>query len=184
MNLALNARDAMPEGGQLKVTLTSLTVTPTQPAPLPDVGPGHWVLLAVSDTGTGIAPEHLPHIFEPFFTTKEPGKGTGLGLAQVYGIVKQHDGAADVSSQLRVGTTMRIYLPLLATEPVDSAGRPCRGTARRQWRDDPAGGGQSSPPGGHRRPDWRTWGTTCYGQETATRRWQYWSPSTSRWRLC
>ncbi|MBK9233826.1 MAG: hypothetical protein IPO15_24045 [Anaerolineae bacterium] len=92
MNLALNARDAMPDGGQLTFSLTTLTLAPGQTPPLPDLGPGRWGCLTVSDSGAGIAPEHLAHIFEPFFTTKGPGKGSGLGLAQVYGIVKQHDG--------------------------------------------------------------------------------------------
>jgi CheY-like chemotaxis protein len=72
---------------------------------------GPWIQLRVADTGEGIAPEHLPHIFEPFFTTREPGKGTGLGLAQVFGIVKQHGGYIDVESQLGRGTTFTLYLP-------------------------------------------------------------------------
>ncbi|MBK7200116.1 ATP-binding protein [Candidatus Amarolinea dominans] len=111
MNLALNARDAMPDGGQLTFSLTTLTLAPGQTPPLPDLGPGRWGCLTVSDSGAGIAPEHLAHIFEPFFTTKGAGQGTGLGLAQVYGIVKQHDGAIDVSSQPGAGAAFTIYLP-------------------------------------------------------------------------
>ena len=79
---------------------------------LPDLGAGDWVQIAIADDGTGIAQEHLPRIFDPFFTTKAPGKGTGLGLAQVYGIVKQHDGSIIVDSKVGEGTTMTIYLPL------------------------------------------------------------------------
>ena len=112
MNLAFNARDAMPRGGTLAFRLAALTVTPSQAPPLPDMGAGEWMQLAVSDTGSGIESQHLPHLFEPFFTTKEPGQGTGLGLAQVYGIVKQHDGSIAVESQVGVGTTFTVYLPL------------------------------------------------------------------------
>lgn len=115
MNLALNARDAMPQGGSLSFQLTSLTVGPDQPPPLPDMGVGEWLQLAVTDTGSGIEAEHLSHLFEPFFTTKEQGQGTGLGLAQVYGIVKQHDGSIRVESQVGRGTTFTIYLPLHKT---------------------------------------------------------------------
>ncbi len=119
MNLAINARDAMPEGGRLSYRAGSIEVGPDHsPPPLPDMQAGRWLYLEVADTGTGIAPEHLPHIFEPFFTTKSPGAGTGLGLAQVYGIVKQHDGAIDVSSIPGQWTRFCVYLPLAAA--VDS----------------------------------------------------------------
>ncbi|MBK6429260.1 PAS domain S-box protein [Candidatus Amarolinea dominans] len=123
MNLALNARDAMPDGGQLTFSLTTLTLAPGQTPPLPDLGPGRWGCLTVSDSGAGIAPEHLAHIFEPFFTTKGPGKGSGLGLAQVYGIVKQHDGAIDVSSKPGAGAAFTIYLPHVNTPaPTEAQG--------------------------------------------------------------
>ena len=115
MNLAINSRDAMPEGGVVTFSLQRVLV-PTegdgQRSPLPDMDPGPWVRLSVKDTGTGIAPAHLSHIFEPFFTTKPPGQGTGLGLAQVYGIVKQHGGAISVNSTTGQGTTFDMYLPL------------------------------------------------------------------------
>jgi two-component system, cell cycle sensor histidine kinase and response regulator CckA len=113
MNMALNARDAMPQGGILRLSLQSMTVSPDQPSPLPDITPGPWLRLTVADTGTGIQPDHLDHIFDPFFTTKAPGKGTGLGLAQVYGIIKQHNGSINVDSRIESGTVFTIYLPLI-----------------------------------------------------------------------
>ncbi|MFZ0548403.1 MAG: response regulator [Candidatus Promineifilaceae bacterium] len=113
MNLAVNARDAMPDGGKLKIALSRLTVKPKERPPLPGLKTGRWVCLAVSDTGTGIPEEALSHIFEPFFTTKQRGKGTGLGLAQVYGIIKQHDGEVNVTSQTNEGTTFTVYLPYM-----------------------------------------------------------------------
>lgn len=113
-NLALNAQDAMPSGGVLTFGLSRLTLNPGQPPPCPELSPGEWIVLAVSDTGTGIAPQNLPHLFEPFFTTKTEEKGTGLGLAQVYGLVKQNDGEIEVSSQEENGTMFTIYLPAVA----------------------------------------------------------------------
>ena len=110
-NLAVNARDAMPEGGELRLRLSTLSLQPGDRALLPDLPPGEWVVLSVLDTGTGIPPEVIPHIFEPFFTTKQVGQGAGLGLAQVYGIVKQHDGYIDVVSHEGEGTIFFIYLP-------------------------------------------------------------------------
>lgn len=111
MNLALNARDAMPDGGSLLIEVDRINVPNQKQAPLPQMKSGNWLRLRVSDTGTGIDPNLLDHVFEPFFTTKEPGQGTGLGLAQVHGIVGQHDGHITVESQLSVGTTFTIYLP-------------------------------------------------------------------------
>ena len=113
MNLVFNARDAMPGGGEITMTCAALLLSSSQTPPLPDMSAGEWFSLSVADTGTGIAPEYLPHIFEPFFTTKEPGKGSGLGLSQVYGIVKQHGGAIDVQTQEGKGATFTIYLPAL-----------------------------------------------------------------------
>jgi two-component system cell cycle sensor histidine kinase/response regulator CckA len=117
MNLAVNARDAMPTGG--KLTLTT-SVEEFNAAMLPRaVGarPGRFVTLAVTDTGTGIAPEILEKIFEPFFTTKEVGKGTGLGLATVFGILKQHEGWIEVASQVGQGTTFKVALPVTDAPP-------------------------------------------------------------------
>jgi PAS domain S-box-containing protein len=114
MNLAVNARDALPVGGQLSFKLVRLQLGPHTTPPLPGMAQGDWLRLVVSDTGSGIAPAHLMRIFEPFFTTKEPGKGTGLGLAQVHGIVALHDGHITVASEPRAGTTFTIYLPAAA----------------------------------------------------------------------
>ena len=112
-NLVVNARDAMPDGGELQIGLSRLTVRSDEDPPCPELLPGEWVVLSVSDTGMGIAADHLPHIYEPFFTTKEAGEGTGLGLAQVYGIVTQHEGCIDEKSSPGHGTTFTVYLPAL-----------------------------------------------------------------------
>jgi signal transduction histidine kinase/ActR/RegA family two-component response regulator len=123
VNLALNARDAMPDGGDLCLTLEQVVVDGADESPLPELGPGIWVRLCVKDTGTGIPSHVLPHIFEPFYTTKAP-LGTGLGLAQVHGIVKQHEGEIDVISEEGAGTTFALYLPAIeavATEPAPLA---------------------------------------------------------------
>ncbi|MGA4578145.1 PAS domain S-box protein [Limisphaera sp. VF-2] len=114
MNLAVNARDALPRGGQLMIETSEVLVDESRAALHPGTGPGPYARLRVQDTGCGIPPEVLPHIFEPFFTTKEPGKGTGLGLATVYGIVEQHRGWIEVQSTPGQGTTFEIYLPLHA----------------------------------------------------------------------
>ena len=118
MNLAVNARDAMPDGGCLTIGLAHVVVGTAQGAPIPGMMPGSWVRLHVADTGTGIVPDILPHIFEPFFTTKEVGAGTGLGLAQVHGIVAQHDGFITVESTPGAGTRFVVYLPaVVLVEP-------------------------------------------------------------------
>ena len=117
MNLALNARDAMPESGELRFELSRVEIGPDETPPVADMPPGEWVCLAVSDTGTGMTEEVQAHLFEPFFTTKEVGKGTGLGLAQVYGIVRQHEGYIDVETKIGEGTTFRVYLPASGVEP-------------------------------------------------------------------
>lgn len=111
MNLAVNARDAMPNGGVLSFRLQTVSLRPGKVAPVPDMPPGSWVQLTVSDTGLGISEEALAHIFQPFYTTKPQGQGTGLGLAQVYGIVQQHDGFIDVTSAAEKGTRFDMYFP-------------------------------------------------------------------------
>ena len=111
MNLCVNARDAMPRGGHITVTTTSVEVNPAQARLHPDAVIGSFVCFSVRDTGSGMNEATLKHIFEPFFTTKEQGKGTGLGLATVYGIVRQHQGWVEVDSILGTGTTFRVYLP-------------------------------------------------------------------------
>ena len=110
-NLVLNARDAMPHGGELQFALSRSNVSFSEDSPGPDATADSWVCLTVSDTGVGMDEEVQAHLFEPFFTTKETGKGTGLGLAQVFGIVRQHEGHIDVETEPGEGTTFRIYLP-------------------------------------------------------------------------
>lgn len=120
LNLAVNARDAMPKGGQLAINISSAEVDANHAANCAEARTGTFVCLSVSDHGYGIPPENLRRIFEPFFTTKEVGKGTGLGLATVYGIVKQHQGWIEVTSELGKGASFRVYLPASA-ESADSA---------------------------------------------------------------
>jgi PAS domain S-box-containing protein len=116
MNLAINARDAMPHGGKLSIRMENVFMKPGTVLLVPEMPPGNWVQIQVVDDGIGIPPETLSHIFEPFFTTKKIGQGTGLGLAQVYGIVQQHEGYIDVSSQPGKGTKFSLYFPVLDTE--------------------------------------------------------------------
>jgi PAS domain S-box-containing protein len=120
MNLCINARDAMPEGGRLVIDTAERSFDEVSLASEPHAKPGRYAMLAVTDNGTGMDAVTLDRIFEPFFTTKEMGKGTGLGLATVYGIVRQHGGFLQVYSEVNVGTTFRMYLPVAAA-PVQAA---------------------------------------------------------------
>lgn len=111
LNFAVNARDAMPKGGTITVRTANRTVRGDQPASLGGLSPGDYIVLEVSDTGTGMTPEVKKHAFEPFFTTKSVGKGTGLGLSVVYGFARQSGGYLEADSEVDKGTTMRLYLP-------------------------------------------------------------------------
>jgi signal transduction histidine kinase/DNA-binding response OmpR family regulator len=124
MNLAVNARDAMPQGGQLVIETSAVEFDESVRGQSPQARPGSFVCLSVSDTGMGISPKNLPHIFEPFFTTKDVGKGSGLGLATVFGIIQQHQGWINVYSEVGHGTVFRIYLPRLAASAGPESGQP------------------------------------------------------------
>jgi two-component system, cell cycle sensor histidine kinase and response regulator CckA len=110
-SLVSNARDAMPHGGQLQITTEPVRISPLEAQAHPEAGAGEFICLIVRDTGTGIQPENVPHLFEPFYSTKDVGKGTGLGLATVFGIVQQHHGWIEVVTRPKVGTAFKIFLP-------------------------------------------------------------------------
>ncbi|MGC2209029.1 MAG: ATP-binding protein, partial [Candidatus Korobacteraceae bacterium] len=127
MNLCANARDAMPEGGRLLIRSSGVRVPAEQAEKLAPMGPGEYVLLTVSDSGSGIEPAIRQRIFEPFFTTKGIGRGTGLGLSTVYGVVKQNEGFIFVESEMGCGTTFQVYLPRVQAE-VESVATPRKET--------------------------------------------------------
>ncbi|MGE4059826.1 MAG: response regulator, partial [Sphingomonadales bacterium] len=125
LNLVVNARDALTSGGRITIGTAPCEVTAEEASEIEGASPGRFACLTVADTGAGIAPENLERIFDPFFTTKEAGKGTGLGLATVFGIVRQHGGWVTVDSALGQGTTFRVFLP--AAEIAGSADRQSAG---------------------------------------------------------
>jgi PAS domain S-box-containing protein len=124
LNLAINARDAMPRGGRLGISVRNVALDEASASRHPDLRPGRWVLLEVSDTGIGMPADVLAHLFEPFFTTKERGKGTGLGLSTVYGIVRQHGGVIVPASTPGQGSTFSVYLSAVEGAGVPAAPRP------------------------------------------------------------
>jgi signal transduction histidine kinase/CheY-like chemotaxis protein len=131
LNLAVNARDAMPEGGKLTLETANAFLDEAYAATEEDIRAGQFVVLAVSDTGTGMSPEVIAKAFDPFFTTKDIGLGTGLGLSQVYGFIKQSGGHAKIYSEIGEGTTIKLYLPRLLTAGAADEAEPASRSALR-----------------------------------------------------
>ena len=146
LNVAINARDAMPDGGKLTIETANAYLDDAYCRQNPEVEPGQFAMIAITDTGTGMTPEVASRVFDPFFTTKPAGKGTGLGLSQVYGFVKQSRGHIKIYSEPGAGTTVKIYLPRLVGDANGIAGaRGFRADAdRRPQRDHPRGRGRSA----------------------------------------
>jgi signal transduction histidine kinase/ActR/RegA family two-component response regulator len=132
LNLAINARDAMPGGGRLLIATRNLDRVP--PALAGELAPGRYVAICVTDTGIGMAPEILRHAFEPFFTTKPQGKGTGLGLAQLYGFARQSGGCVHIDTEEGCGTSVTIYLPATEAEAASARSAPAEGLRPRRGR--------------------------------------------------
>ncbi len=136
LNLAINSRDAMPDGGRLTISTAPVAIDESYVQRVPEASAGEFVCLTIEDTGSGISPPDLAHLFEPFFTTKDVGRGTGLGLATVYGIVRQHNGWIEVASTVGQGTVFRVYLPGIA--------RPTATVAPSATDDSPICGGNET----------------------------------------
>jgi CheY-like chemotaxis protein len=124
MNLGINARDAMPAGGKLIIETENVVLDEAYCRTHLGAVPGNYVMLSISDNGTGMDKDTLEHIFEPFYTTKDPGEGTGLGLAIVYGIVKDHRGYITCYSELEEGTIFRIFLPVIQPDRMEDSEQP------------------------------------------------------------
>lgn len=121
LNLSINARDAMPQGGKLTIQTANITLSSAEAAMVPDASPGRYVRVSVADTGEGMAPSVVAHVFEPFFSTKDVGKGTGLGLSMVYGFARQSNGHVVIESEVGVGTAVQLFLPWAERPPAETA---------------------------------------------------------------